>query len=107
MQIWDGMREFSIFLNYPLNKGPKENTFCAASCSSLCAINLCLAPRELSFIPELVTGGAGLGSTEEPSLSLFLFFFSGIRSGALANSATPDKHKCYIIIRVHGLLPRY
>lgn len=79
-------------------------TFCAASCSSLWAITLCLAALELSFPPE-VTGGAGLDSAAKGSFSLPRFFFSGMRSGALANSATP-KEKLYHHYTLLGSLMR-
>ena len=65
------------------------HTFCAASCSSLWAINLCLAALELGLLPELM-GGNGLDSVVDASFSL-RFFFSGMRSGALANRATPEE----------------
>jgi len=69
-------------------------TFCAASCSSLWAITRCLAALELSLAPEL-TGGKGLDSDVDASFSLVLFFFSGMRSGALANRATPVEKQNY------------
>lgn len=52
-------------------------------------MTLCLAALELSLPPELEIGGMGLGSQAGASFSLPLFFFSGMRSGALANRATP------------------
>lgn len=70
----------------------KTHTFCAASCSSLWAITLCLAALELSFTPEL-TGGEGLDSAVDASFSLPRFFLSGMRSGALAKRATPGEKR--------------
>lgn len=72
-----------------VSEGKKIDTFCAASCSSLWAITLCLAPLELS-LPE-VTGGKGLASAADASFSLPRFFLSGMRSGALAKRATPEE----------------
>lgn len=63
-------------------------TFCAASCSSLWAITLCLDALELSLVPEPMTG-KDLDSEVETSLPLDCFFLSGMRSGALAKRATP------------------
>lgn len=48
----------------------------------------CLAALELSLTLELA-GGTGLKSDVADSLSLPRFFFSGMRSGALAKRATP------------------
>lgn len=76
------------------------NTFCAASCSSLWAITLCLDPLELS-LPE-VTGGKGLDSAAGASFSLPRFFLSGIRSGALAKRATPEENENIITVYCWG-----
>lgn len=73
------------------------NTLCAANCSSLWAITLCLGARELGLLLELA-GGKCLDSAMTASFSLPRFFFSGTRSGALAKRATPDKQKKQMMI---------
>lgn len=79
-------------------------TFCAASCSSLCAITLCLAALELSLPPEL-TGGTGLGSAGGVSFSFPLFFLSGMRSGAFANKATPKRRwRTHNLVHFHTIM---
>lgn len=68
------------------------NTLCAANCSSLWAITLCLAAREFGLLPVL-TGGKCLDSVIIGSFSFPRFLFSGTRSGALAKRATPVINK--------------
>lgn len=84
----------------------KTHTFCAASCSSLWAITLCLDALELNLPPEL-TGGEGLDSAVDVSFSLPRFFLSGMRSGALASKATPERKKpfdFYTLLKSHSIL---
>lgn len=72
----------------------KKLAFCAASCSSLWAITLCLAALELS-LPPVPIGGNGLDSAVDASFSFPRFFLSGMRSGALASKATPEENQYY------------
>lgn len=73
------------------------DTLCAANCSSLWAITLCLAARELGLLLELA-GGKCLDSAIIASFSLPRFFFSGTRSGALAKRATPMTNRKYTML---------
>lgn len=90
--------EFKLLVTIPsrIKRRPllKKHTFCAASCSSLWAITLCLAALELNLPPEPI-GGKGLDSVVDASFSLPRFFFSGMRSGALASRATPEEKQNY------------